>query len=185
MYLEYPECVNSEDKIAIRISGRERWKFKVICPSCGERRYVEKNNIKKAMKKKNYTGLCCTCQGRSIGKKYGKLKLNRAGKHGKWNGGRFTSSSGYIIRTIQPDHPFLRMASCQNQVLEHRLVVAEHLNRSLPLNEHVHHIDGNRQNNHIDNLLLMTDSNHHRFEAALRRGEVERKDVLDYAIEEK
>jgi hypothetical protein len=39
-------------------------------------------------------------------------------------------------------------------VKEHRLIVAQHLGRPLRSDESVHHIDGNRQNNDINNLQL-------------------------------
>ncbi len=43
---------------------------------------------------------------------------------------------------------------------EHRLVAEIKLGRALMHNEVVHHIDGNKQNNEPDNLMIMTQSDH-------------------------
>ena len=42
----------------------------------------------------------------------------------------------------------------------HRLIMEEYLGRKLTPNEIVHHIDGNKLNNDIDNLKVMTRSEH-------------------------
>ena len=44
----------------------------------------------------------------------------------------------------------------------HRYLMEIHLGRKLLTTEHVHHIDGNGLNNSIDNLVVLTDSEHHR-----------------------
>ena len=43
---------------------------------------------------------------------------------------------------------------------EHRFIMEKHLGRKLKRNEVVHHIDGNKRNNNINNLKLMTLSEH-------------------------
>jgi len=42
----------------------------------------------------------------------------------------------------------------------HRVIMEEFLGRTLNSNEVVHHIDGDKFNNHIDNLKLTTQSEH-------------------------
>jgi DNA-binding NarL/FixJ family response regulator len=44
----------------------------------------------------------------------------------------------------------------------HRLVMAEHLGRELDSDEHVHHVDGDKLNNHLDNLMILSNSDHQR-----------------------
>lgn len=48
----------------------------------------------------------------------------------------------------------------ENKVLEHRAVMEKKLGRKLTSEEIVHHIDGNKLNNHPDNLVLTNRSEH-------------------------
>jgi hypothetical protein len=75
--------------------------------------------------------------------------------HSQWNGGKFVSDQGYI-KAWCPDHPHNRLG----YVREHRLVMEAYLGRYLDPRELVHHIDGNRKNNVIDNLELVHNEEH-------------------------
>jgi len=61
---------------------------------------------------------------------------------------------------FMPDHPF---ATKKGYVREHRLIIENNVGRLLLKNEVVHHKDGNTLNNSLDNLELMTASEHSRF----------------------
>lgn len=69
---------------------------------------------------------------------------------------RTIDNRGYVL-IYAPYHP---KAKGKGYVYEHRLIMEKHLNRFLNPIEHIHHLDGNRQNNVITNLLLTTNSEH-------------------------
>jgi flagellar basal body rod protein FlgC len=67
-----------------------------------------------------------------------------------------STERGYVV-IWNPKHP---MARKTGYVLEHRLVMAEHLGRNLEPHEHVHHINGNRMDNRLENLELVHRKDH-------------------------
>jgi len=78
-------------------------------------------------------------------------------EHKGWKGGRIVDKSGYIL-VYMPDHP---SANHAGYVREHRLVMEQKIGRPLHPTEVVHHIDGNRANNHPDNLGLFACNRDH------------------------
>lgn len=80
--------------------------------------------------------------------------------HPQWKGGRIIRQ-GYIF-IKKKGHP---NANDQGYVAEHRYVMAEHIGRSLKKREVVHHIDGDPQNNNIENLQLFESPGKHTAEA--------------------
>ena len=72
-------------------------------------------------------------------------------RHPSYKGGRRTSQ-GYVL-VLHPDAPNRRNGKT-NEVLEHRLVMEQHLGRKLKDKENVHHKNGIRDDNRIENLEL-------------------------------
>lgn len=101
--------------------------------------------------KKNYpiygSKYCANKLNRSenaINKKIKKLGLTINWKH------TYLNECGYVI-------------NCENRnkkYLVHRRLMEEHIGRKLKPNEVVHHIDGNKLNNDLSNLKLMTRREH-------------------------
>ena len=91
-------------------------------------------------------------------------------RNGNWRGGRYLESGGYVSMYTGPVHP---MANSNRRVLEHRLVLAEHIGRPLERTEVVHHRDGNRSNNRLGNLMLFGDrASHTAFEYLAKTGQL-------------
>lgn len=64
---------------------------------------------------------------------------------------------GYIL-IYKPDHPY---CNSTGYVREHRLVMEEYLGRYLTPEEVVHHINKNKQDNKIENLMLFSTHSKH------------------------
>jgi hypothetical protein len=77
--------------------------------------------------------------------------------------------NGYIALYL-PDHPSAKEnPKMFGWVYEHRLVAESFLNRRLYDGEEVHHLDENKKNNHPENLLVLTQSQHAKLHAWMRR----------------
>jgi hypothetical protein len=72
---------------------------------------------------------------------------------GNWKGGKIKHKAGYIM-IYMPEHP--RAPRNNNYVFEHHLVMEESLDRLLVDGETVHHINGLRDDNRVENLELWT-----------------------------
>ena len=90
-----------------------------------------------------------------------KMSVNHANvagsKNPRWGGGKRLSTDGYVL-IWKPKHP---RTSFHGYVLKHRLVMEKKLGRYLFPQEIVHHIDGNKENNKIKNLLLFPSASEH------------------------
>lgn len=96
-----------------------------------------------------------------LNKHYSKeTEFKRGQLHSMWKGGRIFNSKGYVYVRSE-NHP---NKNYHGYVAEHRLVMEKHIGRYLTKDEVVHHMNGIKTDNRIDNLKLMSVSAHGRFE---------------------
>lgn len=77
----------------------------------------------------------------------------------RWKGGvRRVGHMRKYIGIYNPDHPY---CTVEGYVLEHRLVMEKHIGRYLKPEEMVHHRNGIKHDNRIENLELMSNRKEH------------------------
>ena len=86
----------------------------------------------------------------------------RGNKHYRWQGGFWIDAEGY--RMIE-----VKRLGKRYRIPEHRLVMEKHLGRKLLTTEDIHHLDHNKLNNIILNLVIMTKRDHALLHASLKR----------------
>ena len=103
-----------------------------VCPSCGgsfETRWERQVSCSRS------------CARKQDAKLYGPKN---------WKGGVNKHASGYL-KELAKGHP---RADKNGYVMQHRLVMERHLDRHLKEDEHVHHKNGVRDDNRLENLEL-------------------------------
>lgn len=133
----------------------------VICGKCLKKRSVFAHNTKL----QRFSGLCQKC-ARGTNSPSGD-------KHKNWKGGKFTDSHGYIVihikslfgREYDLALAMARPVHGQPRILtEHRLIMAIYLNRPLLSSEIVHHRNGIKDDNRLENLEIVTPSDHRKLD---------------------
>lgn len=87
---------------------------------------------------------------------------------GRWNNGTLYTSNGYVLVRVPKDHP-LHIAN--GYAFEHRMVMSEKIGHWLKSNEHVHHINGIKDDNRAENLVVLTKAEHNVIHMNGRRDE--------------
>jgi len=105
-------------------------------------------------------GISCPSADKSKATRDGLKKRYPNGRFGKdagnWKGGRHREKRGYIT-VYAPGHPFAKSGF---RVYEHRLVMEQELGRYLKPDEVVHHINGVKDDNRIENLEVKIQGQH-------------------------
>jgi len=113
---------------------------------------VKKNHPKK------YKQICKNIGKSSEGRGKGLIGPKSYG----WRGGRYTTERDGYVFVYVPEHPNAKRSGTGGggYVLEHRLVIEKSLGRYLTNNEEVHHINGKKDDNRIENLELVVKKFH-------------------------
>jgi hypothetical protein len=109
-------------------------------------------------------------------------KAARSGENSsQWKGGRFTDKNGYVYvmvdRLQSPTREIAAQMTKTRYILEHRAVKAADVGRPLLRTEQVHHVNGVKNDNRLENLSILDSRKHslkHRtlerkYSAALKR----------------
>jgi len=158
---------NSIGKQGSKGRGKYIWH---ACEKCGKERWVYLSDLKKGISK-----ICQRCNITMTGRPHKHFTWSEARKNSirgdrnpKWKGGR-TKCLGYIFIHLQPDDFFYSMTKDNGYVREHRLVVAKALGRCLQSWEIVHHRNGVRDDNRIENLQIELVNNHNQITILVRK----------------
>lgn len=116
------------------------------CVKCGNKRWVKVNWVRRSAQADTLSGFCLKCSGyRNKGKP-------RRGE--TFKGGKRKNSQGYI-EIIDPDKR-QRKGNGTIYIKEHRHIMKNHLGRPLLKTESIHHLNGKKDDNRIENLEIWT-----------------------------
>jgi len=82
-------------------------------------------------------------------------KMPKGSNHWSWKGGRKITDFGYVL-IYNPTHP----NATRNYIREHRLVMEKKLGRYLKSTEYIHHKNGIKNDNRLENLQLIDSGKH-------------------------
>ncbi len=129
---EYPQAR------AVETRGK-RVTLLMPCPQCGKERWAARNYLRK-----NPSRMCRPCATIESRTRMSSFRS------------RQITVDGYCSVYVPRSHQYHSMTGTRSRLLEHRLVMAQSLGRPLEASETVHHKNGDRADNRLENLELWT-----------------------------
>ncbi len=83
---------------------------------------------------------------------------NRGENHPNWKRGFWLDGHGYKIITVE-----------NKKFYEHRFLIEKKIGRKLTKNEHVHHINENKLDNRLENLCVLSNSDHGKLHSEIKK----------------
>jgi len=139
-------CVICKKTFTLEASGKKNY----ICPLCQplHDKLVQHESY---MRHRHPCPNCGSlCGSHSVMCRACRIKQNRGRTAYSFKGKPMKTSQGYIIIPA-PDHPF---CNGKGRMMQHRLVMETALGRHLEAEEIVHHLNGIRHDNRLENLVV-------------------------------
>lgn len=130
-----------------------------ICPICNNIFHIKPSRVEKRR----------VCSRKCLGILYQTERQGEANP--RWKGGRYKSDGRTFIRF--ESHPY---ANCKGYILESRLVMEKFIGRYLLPTEHIHHINQQKDDNRIENMQIISNSEHTSIHMCLRWTDEKRKE---------
>jgi len=143
----------------IHINKKPRRIVPVTCGKCNRTRNMHFDNVRKVFNSqrgnwKKVTGICQECTNGMTWLEKGRDRPERR-----------KPFRGYI-KIYMPEYSH---CDARGEVLEHRYIMEKHIGRHLKSYEHVHHKNGIKHDNRIENLEIVTTSKHATITALMKR----------------
>lgn len=136
---------------------REKVFYHFKCDHCGKEFSSAKNG---KLVLRNNIHFCSDCPQKSLmAKESAKAKLKKTEIRGK------KYDRGYPEIYAGPNYPYRKVS----WIREHIAVMENHIQKKIPDGMVVHHIDGTKDNNCIENLLLCSVAEHNKCHAKIER----------------
>jgi len=139
----------------------EKWPFQTNKKYCSNKCRLAHEIKNRQLKKCLYCGKPFSCPPCRTKRRFCSLNCCNLWAKGErspfWKGGKIKTVFGYIT-TYAPTHPY---CNSLGHVMEHRLKMESHLGRHLLPTEIVHHINGIKDDNRIENLGLFSSRSDH------------------------
>lgn len=141
--LKAADVINNQRHCSHRCANAHKWSRRIVqCEVCGTA----------VVKPASQAGRFCSRKCAAVGRNGFELSAYTLDGQPLY---RVRRSDGYVSVTVGEDH---ESSWASGKIPEHRLAMEQHLGRSLRPGENVHHINGVRDDNRIENLELWTKS---------------------------